>query len=81
MVGCPDGHFLCQNQKCLRAEVMCDGRNDCGDNSDEEKGCFGNKYFLNKNWFVGKKINNSCSQNHLSLLNVLFPFKKMACVK
>ena len=48
MVGCPEGHFLCQNQKCLRAEVMCDGRNDCGDNSDEENGCFGIKYLLNK---------------------------------
>ena len=43
MVGCPDGHFLCNNQKCLLEEVKCDGRNDCGDNSDEENGCIRKK--------------------------------------
>ena len=37
MIGCPS--FLCANQKCLPNEFKCDGKNDCGDNSDEEDGC------------------------------------------
>ena len=39
VVGCPN--FLCTNGKCLPNEMKCDGKNDCGDNSDEDLGCFG----------------------------------------
>ena len=39
VVGCPN--FLCENGRCLPNEMKCDGKNDCGDNSDEDQGCFG----------------------------------------
>ncbi|XP_038145856.1 suppressor of tumorigenicity 14 protein homolog [Cyprinodon tularosa] len=33
---CPN-KFLCKNQWCIDRNLTCDGWNDCGDNSDEEK--------------------------------------------
>ena len=36
---CPETHFTCNNMKCLRGSLVCDGDNDCGDGSDEIKGC------------------------------------------
>ena len=41
--GCPTNHFLCKNSKCLAPLYKCDGKNDCGDNSDENEGCAGNR--------------------------------------
>ncbi len=35
-----DGELRCDNGKCLRSiGDRCDGKNDCGDNSDEGKTC------------------------------------------
>lgn len=31
---CPK-QFMCKNQKCIKTELRCDGRDDCGDKSDE----------------------------------------------
>ena len=35
---CPaeSGKFLCSNGMCTQASWVCDGQNDCGDNSDEQ---------------------------------------------
>ncbi|KAK2848190.1 hypothetical protein Q7C36_009872 [Tachysurus vachellii] len=33
---CPD-KFLCNNKRCVSNALVCDGWNDCGDNSDEKK--------------------------------------------
>ena len=35
---CPaeSGKFLCNNGMCTQASWVCDGQNDCGDNSDEQ---------------------------------------------
>ena len=38
---CPREKFLCSNEKCLNASRLCDGNNDCGDNSDEGTVCTG----------------------------------------
>ena len=38
---CPDTHFTCDNMKCLRGSLLCDEKDDCGDGSDESKGCSG----------------------------------------
>lgn len=33
--GCATGQFKCQNKKCVSEKNRCDGRDDCGDGSDE----------------------------------------------
>lgn len=33
--GCASGQFNCQNKKCVSEKSRCDGRDDCGDGSDE----------------------------------------------
>ena len=38
---CPENHFTCLNLKCVTGDSMCDGDDDCGDNSDETIGCQG----------------------------------------
>ena len=43
---CSHGHFLCANDKCLVASDMCDGIDDCGDNSDESTICSGHNHRL-----------------------------------
>ena len=32
---CPYNYFLCSNKKCLNNTLVCNGKDDCGDNSDE----------------------------------------------
>ena len=32
---CSFGQFQCDNKKCVGVHKLCNGRNDCGDNSDE----------------------------------------------
>uniref|UniRef100_A0A4W4FFU2 EGF-like domain-containing protein n=1 Tax=Electrophorus electricus TaxID=8005 RepID=A0A4W4FFU2_ELEEL len=34
---CPSAEFQCRNRKCLAPAYVCDGDDDCGDASDEEK--------------------------------------------
>ena len=33
--------FRCQNKRCVQYSRICDGTNDCSDNSDETEGCSG----------------------------------------
>ena len=33
--GCQDTEFQCSNGNCVDSRRTCDGRNDCGDGSDE----------------------------------------------
>lgn len=33
--GCAKEQFTCQNKKCVSEKTRCDGRDDCGDGSDE----------------------------------------------
>ena len=39
---CSRDDFLCANDKCANASNVCDGKDDCGDNSDEGTVCSGN---------------------------------------
>ena len=32
---CGEGNYTCFNRKCIRLSEVCDGQDDCGDNSDE----------------------------------------------
>lgn len=34
-----DKTFQCTNKICIHNSLVCDGRNDCGDNSDEVNNC------------------------------------------
>ena len=38
---CAVDQFTCANDKCLDSQLLCDGNNDCGDNSDESTICSG----------------------------------------
>ena len=41
MSNCPPSHFRCVNKRCIRSTMMCNGEDDCGDNTDETLGCNG----------------------------------------
>ena len=45
---CPKNYFLCANGECLDQRLICNGNDDCGDNSDESTVCSGNICGLNK---------------------------------
>lgn len=34
-ITCYRGQFSCANQRCIPDSAVCNGRDDCGDNSDE----------------------------------------------
>lgn len=38
---CEDGHFHCNNGKCILKSWLCNGWDECGDSSDEQN-CTGN---------------------------------------
>ena len=41
---CPRENFLCANEKCVNASYLCNGKDDCGDNSDEGTICTGKNF-------------------------------------
>ena len=34
-IDCPDDHFQCSDGGCIQSDLICDGKSDCYDNSDE----------------------------------------------
>lgn len=38
-IACPAPSFRCNNNRCIPGSWSCDGADDCGDNSDETRGC------------------------------------------
>ena len=41
---CPLHNFSCKNKRCIQSTRVCNGVNDCLDNSDEEEGCQGKSF-------------------------------------
>ena len=44
-LACPKNHFICENKKCIHNNKLCDGANDCDDDSDEGSVCESNWKF------------------------------------
>ena len=43
---CEEYEFKCNNHKCIHSSLKCDGKDDCGENSDETEDCHGNSFIL-----------------------------------
>ena len=39
LLPCSTSEYSCRNGHCVRQEQLCDGKNDCGDASDEISNC------------------------------------------
>lgn len=46
---CGEDEWQCDNHQCINAEFLCDGTNDCTDNSDEGHVCSTGKVLSNPN--------------------------------
>jgi hypothetical protein len=47
--GCEDSDYHCENNHCIAPSLVCDGFDHCGDNSDEDVGCVGDKDYT---WLI-----------------------------
>ena len=43
---CPKTQFTCDDLQCIPGSLVCDGKGDCEDGSDEQKGCSGTGYLF-----------------------------------
>ena len=43
---CPVSEHTCDNLKCVPRDKVCNGRDDCGDNSDEKSLCTRKSNFI-----------------------------------
>ena len=41
ILDCSEEEYTCANDKCVPLFMRCNGYDDCGDNSDEDRNCAG----------------------------------------
>ncbi|CAD5112317.1 DgyrCDS1543 [Dimorphilus gyrociliatus] len=58
---CKKDDFLCTNNNCIPKYKLCNGKDDCGDNSDEEKTCSSSANCDFENTFVSGYRNRNTS--------------------
>lgn len=56
---CEDGHFHCNNGKCILKSWLCNGWDECGDSSDEQN-CTGSSLILSSFKFAVYKTSSFC---------------------
>ncbi|GBN27747.1 hypothetical protein AVEN_198860-1 [Araneus ventricosus] len=57
---CSFDQYRCLNNKCVHRTDMCNGRNDCGDNSDENYCSYSNSCPTHRSFFCGTNTYDRC---------------------
>ena len=87
---CPSSEFTCDNGGCVSRSWLCDGDNDCGDNSDETGQQCGEMCLkkLCLSWMCRKNGNSIAFVKSymaglfsLSLVTIFIPMRQRNCIK
>ena len=82
---CNDGEFMCLNKRCINGEWKCDGDDDCGDGSDENKddcpGKFIFRHLLGISFINFQVVNLNEKFDLLLIYNKFIFINKLKCIQ